>query len=238
MPGQGDRLFMLAAVTAGLGLLTWLSALYRERLDRRDAELTRDLERLATTDDLTGCLNRRAFAERLAAEIARADRYGTPLSLVIADVDRFKELNDTSGHAVGDAALALAGEVLRTGSRQTDLAARIGGDEFTLLLPGTSLEAAGWQAQRIFDPEGRGVGRLTFSAGVASVDETVRTADDLFREADRALYHVKRTGGRGVALATPLGEPRRQPPCEAQALTAGDRHQQDGEPTAPPSRLR
>jgi diguanylate cyclase (GGDEF)-like protein len=98
---------------------------------------------------------------------------------------------------------------LRERSRRSDIVGRIGGDEFALLLPEIHLAAAARYAQRVFRPSGTGTNSLTFSAGVASLDPTEPTADHLFREADRTLYHVKRNGGRGIAVADALGAPTR-----------------------------
>jgi diguanylate cyclase (GGDEF)-like protein len=124
------------------------------------------------------------------------------LSLIVADVDDFKRVNDTHGHPAGDAALELAGATLRERSRRSDIVGRIGGDEFALLLPEMSLDDAASYAQRVFRPSGTGTSTLTFSAGVASLDLTEPTADHLFREADKALYGEKPNGGRGIAIAT------------------------------------
>ncbi|HWM18263.1 MAG TPA: GGDEF domain-containing protein [Ilumatobacteraceae bacterium] len=204
---QGDTFLIAACVITGLGVLTWLSSIHRSRWNRRYVALTRELEVLAATDHLTGCLNHRAFNARVADEIDRALRYGHPLSLVVADVDDFKRVNDTHGHPAGDAALELAGATLRERSRRSDIVGRIGGDEFALLLPEIHLAAAASYAQRVFRPSGTGTNALTFSAGVASLDPAEPTADHLFREADRTLYHVKRNGGRGIAVANAPGAP-------------------------------
>ena len=103
--------------------------------------------------------------------------------------------------------MELAGATLRERSRRSDIVGRIGGDEFALLLPEIHLAAAASYAQRVFRPSGTGTNALTFSAGVASLDPAEPTADHLFREADRTLYHVKRNGGRGIAVASALGAP-------------------------------
>lgn len=194
-------LLMVSAATAGLGLVAWLTALHRSRLERVSAELTEQLTALAITDDLTGCLNHRAFGERMNEEIDRAVRYGSPLSLVVADIDDFKKVNDTLGHAVGDASLVLAGQSLRAMSRVSDVVGRIGGDEFAVLLPSTALADAALHARRVFDPTSDRFGRLTFSAGVASLDPSDANGDRLFRDADAALYEAKRAGRRRVAVA-------------------------------------
>ena len=198
---QGGRLLIVASVTGGLGVLSWLSSLQRSRLDDRFVALTSDLEVLASTDQLTGCLNRRAFNDRLAEEIDRALRQGQPLCLVVADVDDFKQVNDTYGHPAGDVAITLAGATLRRRVRRSDIVGRIGGDEFAVLLPATAVDAAAALAARVFEPYDAGIGRMTFSAGVARLDVNQPTAEVLFHEADQSMYRVKRAGGEGVAIA-------------------------------------
>ena len=111
--------------------------------------LTHELEMQATTDHLTGCLNHRAFNDPVKEEVDRVLRYGHSLSLIVADVDDFKRVNDTHGHPAGDAALALAGAALRVRPLFWDIVGRIGGDEFALLLPEIALDAAAHHAWRV-----------------------------------------------------------------------------------------
>ena len=157
-----------------------------------------ELKRLTITDDLTGLANRRHFHQRAEDEYRRARRYGRPLSLVMLDLDGFKQVNDRLGHQVGDEVLM---EVARLGQplvRSSDLWARLGGDEFALLLPETGREAAEALAQRLrqviaIQPLAttRGPVAVGLSLGVASLDDDQPTLDDLLRVADQAMYADK-----------------------------------------------
>ena len=163
----------------------------------------RELERLATTDQLTGIGNRRAFDEHLDREVARAARSGEPLSLVLLDVDHFKLYNDRFGHPQGDICLARVATALEAIVRRpADLAARHGGEEFALVLPGTSAEGAKRIAERVRStirelaiPHGPGAGRnvVTMSAGVVTVIGAW-TSPEIIELADRALYQAKDAG--------------------------------------------
>jgi diguanylate cyclase (GGDEF)-like protein len=151
----------------------------------------------AFADPLTGLANHRAFQERLQAEVARAERHGRPLTLALIDVDHFKTINDLAGHATGDRVLAEIGARLRTGLRAEDLAARIGGDEFALLLPETDETAAYAVLERARQALEReplsGDIRVTISAGVCGL-ERAGDADAIARLADGALYWSKEQG--------------------------------------------
>jgi diguanylate cyclase (GGDEF)-like protein len=157
------------------------------------------LEREARTDSLTGLLNRRAFRERLEAELVRSRRTGEPVALVVVDADHFKTVNDHRGHAAGDAVLARLGDVLREAARGTDAVARIGGEEFAIVLAGTDAAGADALAARVHAALAA-TGELTVSAGVA---ETAPggDADILLRRADDALYAAKRAGRNRTAVA-------------------------------------
>jgi diguanylate cyclase (GGDEF)-like protein len=156
------------------------------------------LHAAARTDPLTGMLNRRGFGERFEVEVERAARTSEPFALVLGDIDHFKALNDEHGHIAGDEALAAIGEALRAGCRTIDTAARIGGEEFALLLPGTGSDEAHEAAERLRVAVGELVGPdgapLTISFGV--VEHPVHGAawSDLMRAADAALYEAKATG--------------------------------------------
>jgi diguanylate cyclase (GGDEF)-like protein len=174
------------------------------------------LGRLSTTDPLTGLANRRRMRAAFADELNRAARYDTPLSLLLVDLDRLKDINDRRGHADGDRALQLVAEALRRTCRTTDLAARYGGDEFVVLAVNTPATEARVLALRIRDS----VRRLSLRAGRWSkasepVNHTVSigaadlraaalpTFDALHAAADRALYAAKAAGRDGVMVAPP-----------------------------------
>mgnify|MGYP002784713389 CR=1 FL=1 len=164
------------------------------------------LVELARTDPLTGLANRRAFDERLAAELARARREGSPLSLALVDLDRFKRVNDVHGHAVGDEVLREVARRLRDVARATDVVARLGGEELAWLLPGTGLDAAMEAAERLRagirgTPVGR-AGRQTASIGIAEAAPG-DLPGDLLRRADGALYRAK-DGGRDACVPAPV----------------------------------
>lgn len=166
-------------------------------------ELARVLERLATTDALTGVANRRRFDERFAAEVARAARSGELLSLLMCDVDNFKAFNDSYGHPEGDACLVAVARALDAVIRRpADLAARYGGEEFALILPGTDEAGARSMAERVRKAvralalphdanDGRGI--ATVSVGAATVIGAW-TPVEIIALADRALYEAKHSG--------------------------------------------
>jgi diguanylate cyclase (GGDEF)-like protein len=172
-----------------------------------NARRFREARKLADLDALTGLHNRRFFHETLARECSRAHRYERRLSLIVFDLDDFKEVNDRIGHLAGDAALAEAAERVRDVVRTADIACRVGGDEFAVVLPESSLEDADQLYRRILGavssrPLGQ-AGKLYLSAGVAEL----RPEDDpvsFFQRADEALYRAKEAGkGRVVAANAP-----------------------------------
>ncbi|HEX9108983.1 MAG TPA: GGDEF domain-containing protein [Longimicrobiales bacterium] len=159
-------------------------------------------------DPLTGLANRRFFEERLAAEARRCDRYGRPLAVVMVDIDHFKRVNDTHGHDGGDAVLRALGDLLATSLRETDLPARLGGEEFVLLLPETPLDAAAETAERLRArvealaiPWRGGTIPITASFGVSAAPECVPTSAALLESADAALYASKEAGRNRVTPA-------------------------------------
>ena len=179
------------------------------------------LERLALTDPLTGLANRRAFDESLTAEILRSFRQCQPLSLLYLDLDRFKEVNDRFGHAVGDEILAGFADLLRRHGRRIDLAARIGGEEFAVLLPHTGRTHALLVAERIRKAlESVPLGRTHAVATTVSIGAALfqgRSEQDgpaFVKEADSALYRAKAEGRNRVVMLEPEGSDP-LPPADA-----------------------
>lgn len=164
----------------------------------------RDLYRLSTTDALTGAWNRRRLEESLADEIERLKRYGHPVSLLVCDIDFFKKINDTHGHAVGDQVLIRLAAVIRAALRPMDSLTRWGGEEFVVLTPNETLESAVAIAERlramIAESDFPAVGRVTVSVGVAECmpDESW---EQWFERADAALYRAKAEGRDRIRTA-------------------------------------
>lgn len=169
-----------------------------------------EVSRRASTDALTGLPNRRAFDEHLAHLLAHADRFGHSLSLVMADVDHFKRVNDTWGHEAGDLVLKTISKTLQDGVRAVDVCARFGGEEIALLLPQTALTGAAELADRLRQAvseqsvmwQGDPIS-VTISCGVACYPDGVLTKEALFAAADRALYEAKSAGRNCVKSAVP-----------------------------------
>lgn len=165
-------------------------------------------EEAAFTDHLTGLANRRRFERQLEREVGRVLRFGHPFSLLMIDIDNFKNLNDTFGHDAGDDAIRRISRVLREGTRGIDLASRIGGEEFAVLLVETGQSAGAEVAERLRvaikalkTPSG---GRITASFGVAECPTDAQTASGILKAADVALYEAKRNGRDRVVTMEPL----------------------------------
>ena len=199
-------------VTLGtLAVVGLLVARLRGRLDRLVAELT-DRARL---DDLTRLLNRHALEERAEVEFARAARGGGPMGLLISDIDDFKTINDSLGHPAGDQVLRRTALVFGEETRAVDAVARIGGDEFAVLLPGVEPAEARAIAERLRVAVRRSAGdmrlRLSLSVGVALAPPCGASLDQLWKAADRAMYEAKRSGGDAVAVASAAEAPEGEP---------------------------
>ena len=192
------------------------SETYDIAADKRPDSITRvgraynrfrsQLATLVLTDPLSGCLNRRGFEQQLQRELARASRSGGELAMLAIDADNFKDINDSFGHLVGDDVIREAGAVLRGRARTGDVVARVGGDEFALLLPDTTEDGAVQLAHRIreafqqhrFRTRRDGI-VLTVSIGIAATQGSGDgSAEDLRARADEALYAAKRRGGNGL----------------------------------------
>ena len=185
---------------------------------RKDTELHR-LAYAATVDSLTELFNRPYFDARLHQEIERARRHSSSLTLLMADIDNFKAINDAHGHQIGDAVLQAVGGVLRSAVRVFDVCARYGGDEFAILMPSSDQSSAAACAerirQRVSESEVKEDGvpclpRTTLSIGVAVIGSG-DTPTDLIRRADQCLYHAKAAGKNRVRVNGAL-PPARQPP--------------------------
>lgn len=206
----GELIARLRAGRRVLQLEAQLRARIREaeEMTHRMGVLNQQLEQLAGTDVLTGLANRRDAMSRLDQMIAMARRYNRPLACAMIDVDDFKRLNDTLGHSAGDDALRGVANVLRAALRQTDVAARIGGEEFLLLLPNQTERDAAMVAERCRTAVAAAPlltahpkHRLTISLGVANLTPQTATADQLLHAVDTALYDAKRAGKNRVVLA-------------------------------------
>jgi diguanylate cyclase (GGDEF)-like protein/putative nucleotidyltransferase with HDIG domain len=201
VPGsdRAQRWLLLFGVVVVIVLMI---AVLRERVNRLIARLAD----AARTDPLTGLLNRRGFQELMEIETERALRSSRPLSIVVGDLDHFKHLNDRFGHAAGDLALRRFGEIASSASRRIDAVARIGGEEFALLLPDTEQHAAYLLAERlrraVKEPSAEGE-LPSVSFGVASFPSHAADAEALMHAADQALYAAKAMGRDRCVIYNP-----------------------------------
>jgi two-component system cell cycle response regulator len=173
-----------------------------------NARAVKRLEEMATTDGLTGCLNKRAFLEELESKIRSAQRFQKKLSLIVTDIDHFKSVNDTYGHATGDVVIKELGAILMRVKRETDRVARFGGEEFCVLCEETDTEGAVQLAERVREELGKTVfqtelGKLKVAAslGVATFPANASTSAGLFEITDKALYAAKHGGRNRVCTA-------------------------------------
>jgi diguanylate cyclase (GGDEF)-like protein len=179
-----------------------------QELEQRVSERTQALEKLATTDPLTGTYNRRFLMDRAEIEIALAKRQSYDLSLVMLDIDWFKSVNDTYGHSVGDRVLILLCDTVKRELRLGDMLARIGGEEFVMLLPHANLSTAQQVAERLRTQvagltllqDSGAVLQFTSSFGVATMNDSIATVDELLKAADQALYKAKNAGRNQVHI--------------------------------------
>ena len=211
-----DLIGAIRAVASGSGLLSAeasrpvleeISRLYereRERNEELEQSVTQ-LQALSVTDWLTGLKNHGYFFDRLGEELERARRYDRPLAVVMADIDDFKAINDNYGHSTGDAVLRAMGEAFRRQIREVDIACRVGGEEFGIIMPETDADGAIQAAERIrlavADQLMPGVGQVTISLGVSVFPHDAQSSKDIVEAADRALYSAKRAGKNCTKLA-------------------------------------
>jgi diguanylate cyclase (GGDEF)-like protein len=180
-----------------------------------NARMVHKLETMATTDGMTGLLNKRAMLDAAAQKVASAARFGNKLSVLVTDIDFFKKVNDTYGHDVGDIVIKGLGKILERQKRTTDVVARFGGEEFVILCEQTDEAGALQLGERIREELQKttfhcpmGALNVTCSVGVATFPEAGATWDDLFKAADEALYASKRGGRNKVSVWTPPSSQR------------------------------
>jgi len=199
--GVGVLLFLLSSFRASRVISDTLQQNFQMTHALREAAAS--AERIASIDALTGLTNRRSFEERAEAPFRFCQRNALPIAAVVIDLDHFKQINDTRGHGVGDEAIRHCATLIQSGLRRSDLSCRWGGEEFVVLLPGTSLAQAAVVAEDIRAtiaqtpvPTDEGPLRVTASLGVAEGGETLEA---LIHQADLALYRAKREGRNRVA---------------------------------------
>ncbi|CCQ74552.1 GGDEF domain-containing protein [Magnetospira sp. QH-2] len=209
-----QRLLVLSLGAGILALLIGLWILRREvQIMREIRQHQQQLEQMSTTDVLTSLANRRHMDDVLQNEINRCKRYGECLSVILADMDHFKAVNDTFGHLVGDRVLKDLAGILQDSCRDVDIVGRWGGEEFLIVCPGTTLAGAAATAEKlrtaIEDHEFKGVGHKTASFGVGTA-RGMESVDSLVHQADQALYAAKDQGRNRVELGGEIPEEDRR----------------------------
>lgn len=206
---QTTQLLVLFSSVISICLVLFIVYMLTWRLAIKLDEAQQRLNLLASTDPLTGLNNRRHVMERLEEELQRSHRLNEPLSIISIDIDHFKSINDTYGHPCGDLVLQQLAEMLRNNVRSYDVVGRIGGEEFLIINPGTSLEDALALAERILaavraEPvtDGECSVSITISAGIAVVTNEDLNVGTLLRRVDRALYKAKEQGRDCIEIAT------------------------------------
>ncbi|MBI3739734.1 MAG: GGDEF domain-containing protein [Chloroflexi bacterium] len=193
--------FTLIAFLISCGLVSYY--------EKQWMSVTSELNRRATTDDLTGVLNRRQFLGQAEEEFQRSKRFGRKLTLALFDLDKFKSINDRHGHLTGDKVLQELAKAVSNNVRQQDFIGRLGGDEFGIIFIETSKKDAHqiaarilkqWNETALMSDEGRTV-TVSFSMGISSIHTRDQSITDCIRRADKALYNAKRKGRNRVELA-------------------------------------
>jgi diguanylate cyclase (GGDEF)-like protein len=207
-----NALFFILTVGGLVLMASILRQRYLEQIDRQTQQLIESearLRELSIRDPLTGLFNRRYLEEALALEMIRAERKQSPIGIIMADIDHFKQINDTYGHAAGDAVLVQIANLLRAHVRSSDVICRYGGEEFILILPAASREITQRRAGQLRESarnlqmqhEGQTLKAITLSLGVAVFPDHGLTNDAILGAADTALYDAKRDGRDRVVVA-------------------------------------
>ena len=207
LPGDGTRHFhaIFSPLLSGAGWPTGFLCVARDITDRKKME--QELERLATTDTLTGVANRRRFLEQAEMELHRFHRFNIPVALLMLDIDHFKRVNDSYGHAAGDTVLCHLSRLAEARLRSSDLFGRLGGEEFAILLPGTDLAGAADFAEQFRQcvaetpvPTDAGTISFSLSIGIGIYQAGDLGTETVFARADEALYRAKNAGRNRVEI--------------------------------------
>jgi diguanylate cyclase (GGDEF)-like protein len=191
-PGELWAAASVATVSLAVGVL--LAHVRHKEIQLRDN--INDLQRLVTTDPLTGVFNRRYLFDRLTAEVARAKRNGTPVSVIMLDIDGFKKYNDKHGHLTGDVLLQSIAQTIKVALRQEDVVVRYGGDEFAIILTGADSRSARITAERLRSSV-KAIG-MSISLGVVTYPKDAVVAEELLKRADYFLLAAKASGKNRV----------------------------------------